>query len=670
MTTRRGRGPAPPPPGRKGNSRGRPPGGQGPARATGGAGRSGGGVRGGTPRRTPRADGTKPQRPAATPRRGGKGTGARRPAKASAPPRPRSRVPMRRRDPIKRLNVGLLLIAFVLSLFAGRLVQLQGIESQQYAQQAIRQRLVKIDLPATRGEITDAQGTKLAMTVEAQAIFADPVMVRPGERQRIVEALAPMLGLDPAKVLKAISTPDSRFEYIVHGVKPDQARMVRALGFEGIGTLPEYRRVYPAESLAANVIGFVNRDGEGGGGLEHGMDRVLAGRDGWQRVEISRDGQHIPMGEDQSSKPVPGQGLRLALLSDLQYKAQQAITNQVRATKALSGSVIVMDPRTGHILAMAMAPGFDPNDYGRSSPAARSNPAVEEAFEPGSTNKVITAAAVMEKAGVTAETPFTVPDHIYRQGRKFQDSHTHRTERLTFGGILAQSSNVGTILASEKINPETLYQFMRAFGFGEPTGVKLPGETMGILHPPAKWSATDRYPIAFGQTVSVNALQMASVYATIANGGVRVAPTLVTGTTDEKGRLTPAPEPAKRRVISTQTAKEITRMLEGVTTTEGTAPAAQIPGYRVAGKTGTAERPNPRCHCYRGGGYTASFAGFAPADDPQLVVQVVLQAPKGRYYGGEVAAPVFKDVMSFALQTRKVPPTGSGSPKIQIYARG
>ncbi|MBC6463726.1 penicillin-binding protein 2 [Actinomadura sp. HBU206391] len=577
---------------------------------------------------------------------------------------------MRRRDPIKRLNVGLLLIAFVLSLFAGRLVQLQGIESQRYAQQAIRQRLVKIDLPATRGEITDAQGTKLAMTVEAQAIFADPVMIEPGDRQRIVSALTPMLGLDAAKVLKALSTPDSRFEYIIHGVPPDKARMVRALGFKGIGTLPEYRRAYPAESLAANVIGFVNRDGEGGSGLEHGMNGVLAGRDGWQRVEISRDGQHIPMGEDQSRKPVPGRGLRLSLLSDLQFKAQQAIINQVRATKARSGSVIVMDPRSGHILAMAMAPGFDPDDYGSSSAAARSNPVVEEAFEPGSTNKVITAAAVMEKAGITPTTPFTVPDHLYRNGRKFEDSHTHGTERLTFGGILAQSSNVGTILASERISPDTLYQFMRAFGFGEKTGVKLPGETMGLLKPPAQWNATDRYPIAFGQTVSVSALQMASVYATIANGGVRVAPTLVTGTTDGQGNLTPAPDPAQRRVISAKTAKEITRMLEGVTTKEGTAPAAQIQGYRVAGKTGTAERVNPSCGCYRGGGYTASFAGFAPADDPQLVVQVVLQDPKRAYYGGEVAAPVFRDVMSFALQTRKVPPTGSRSPKIQIYARG
>jgi cell division protein FtsI (penicillin-binding protein 3) len=576
---------------------------------------------------------------------------------------------MRRRDPVKRLNVGLLIIAFVLSLFAGRLVQLQGIESRTLAQQAIKQRLEKIDLPAVRGDITDAHGAKLAMTVEAQAIFADPLIVDPAQRGRIVAALSSMFGLDPARVLRALTRPNSRFEYIVRGVRPDQARMVRALDFRGIGTLPEYRRVYPGATLAANLIGFVNRDGEGGAGLEHGMNRLLAGRSGWQRVEISRDGQHIPMGEDESRKPVPGRGLRLSLLSDLQYKAQQAITAQVRATRARSGSVIVMDPHTGQVFAMASAPTFDPNNYAQADPASLTNPVVTEAFEPGSTNKVITAAAVMEKGGVTAGTPFTVPDHVFRMGRKFSDSHHHKTERLTFGGVLAKSSNVGTILASERISADTLYQFLRAFGFGSKTGVKLPGETEGLLSPPARWSGTDRYPIAYGQTVSVSALQMATVYATIANGGVRVAPTLITGYTDEEGNVTPAGAPEQHRVISARTAKEITRMLEGVTSNEGTAPAAKIPGYRVAGKTGTAERVNPRCGCYVNGGYTASFAGFAPADDPQLVVQVVLQDPKGTYYGGEVAAPVFRDVMSFALQTRKVPPTGSRSPKIGIYAR-
>lgn len=575
---------------------------------------------------------------------------------------------MRLRDPMKRLNIALLLIAFVLSLFAGRLVQLQGIRSEHYSKLAAEQRLHKLPLPAVRGNITDAEGHPLAMTVEARAVFADPSKVDPAQRPRIIAQLAPVLGVDPATLHRVLSKPKSQFEYIARGVAPDRARLVAALKFKGIGTQPEYRREYPNDSLAANVVGFVHQDGKGGAGLEYSMNRMLAGRDGWQRVEISNYGQRIPMGEHQIKRPVPGQGVRLTLLRDLQYRAQQAIDTQVRASAASSGSVIVMDPRTGRILAMAASPGYDPNNYGKT-PANLRNPIVEEAFEPGSTNKVITAAAVMEKAGVTPETPFVVPDRIRRYDRVFRDSHPHKTERLTFGGVLATSSNVGTILASEKISSQTLYQFLRSFGFGQPTGVRLPGETRGVLSPPGRWSGTDRYPIAFGQTVSVNALQMASVYATIANGGVRVDPTLVAGTVDGHGRFGAAPQPGQRRVISVGTARELTRMLEGVTTREGTAPAAQIPGYRVAGKTGTAERVNPRCHCYVNGGYTASFAGFAPADAPQLVVQVVVQDPKrGSHYGGEVAAPVFRNVMSFALQMMKVPPTGSRSPKIKIYA--
>ncbi|TDB76007.1 penicillin-binding protein 2 [Actinomadura sp. KC216] len=568
------------------------------------------------------------------------------------------------------MNVGLLVVAFVLSLFAGRLVQLQTIESDKYSEQAMQQRLQKIELPAIRGDITDAQGHPLAMTVEARAIFADPHIIEPGKRQGIVNALAPTLGLDPATVMKQISKPNSRFVYLAHGVRPDQARLIMSWNLLGIGTLPEYRREYPNDSLAAGVIGFVNDTGNGAAGLESSMNGVLAGRKGWQRVEISLDGQHIPMGEDQRRPSKPGRGVRLTIQRDLQFKAQQAIEKQVRATRAKSGSVIVMDPRTGRLLAMASAPGFDPNDYAKSDADVWGSPLVQEAYEPGSTGKVVTAAAVMEHGGVTPHTPYTVPDRIRKYDVQFKDSHPHPTERLTFAGVLATSSNVGTIMASESISSQRLHQTLRDFGFGQKTGLPLPGETPGLLKPPAQWSGTDRYPIAFGQTVSVNAVQMASVYATIANGGVRVQPTLVEGTVGEDDRFTPAPEPPRRQVISARTARQISDMLEGVTTEEGTAPKAQIPGYRVAGKTGTAENVNPRTGTYEGGGYTASFAGFAPADDPQLVVQVVLQDPKrGSHYGGDAAAPVFKDVMSFALRSEKIPPTGSRPPTVQIRAR-
>ncbi|WP_242619878.1 peptidoglycan D,D-transpeptidase FtsI family protein, partial [Actinomadura fibrosa] len=600
------------------------------------------------------------------PRPGGGGPGRRPPAR-----RLRNRVPFHRRDPVKRLNVGLLVVAFVLSLFAGRLVQLQTIESGKYTEQAMRQRLQKIDLPAVRGGITDAQGHDLAMTVEARAVFADPYVIKPEKRQAIVNALAPALGLDPATVLKGISKPKSRFVYLAHGVRPDQAQLILSWKFLGIGTLPEYRREYPNKTLGAGVIGFVNGEGEGAAGLEQTMNGTLSGQAGWQRVEISADGQHIPMGEDQKRPSVPGTGVRLTLKRDIQFAAQRAIERQVKASGARSGSVIVMDPRTGGLLAMASAPGYDPNDYAKSRQALWGSPLVQDSYEPGSTGKVVTAAAVMEKGGVRPDTPFTVPDRITRYDRTFNDSHHHAPERLTFAGVLAKSSNVGTIMASEHISEQQLYQTLRDFGFGQKTGLPLPGETAGLLKPPNQWWGPDRYPISFGQTVSVNAVQMASVYATIANGGVRVAPNLVAGTVGENGRFTPAPAPARKQVISAATARDISDMLEGVTTSEGTAPDAQIKGYRVAGKTGTAEMVNPRCGCYKNGGYVASFAGFAPADDPQLVVQVVLQHPtRGSHYGGDAAAPVFKDVMSFALQTQKIPPTGSKPPITKIYAGG
>ncbi|MCW2947258.1 MAG: Peptidoglycan glycosyltransferase [Actinoallomurus sp.] len=566
--------------------------------------------------------------------------------------------------------MGLLLVAFVLSLFAGRLVQLQGIESKGYAEAAVRQRLSRINLPAVRGPITFAQGQYLAMTVDARVIYADPVMVRPDQRNQIATSLASMFGLDPADLLKKLmpGRKMNRYVELVHHVEPDRARMVTAMDFKGIGTLQEYRRVYPGGTLAANVAGFVNADGDGGAGLESGMNKLLKGRSGWQKVELSENGQRIPMGEDQQSKPTPGRGIRLTLDRDIQWKAQDAITKQVRATGAQSGSVIVMDPRTGQIVAMATAPTFDPATYFQTSEANLGNRVVQEGFEPGSTSKVITAAAAMEDGGVTPSTVFTVPDHLKRYDRVFHDSETHPPERLTFGGVLAKSSNVGTIMASERVSPTQLYQYMRAFGYGQQTGVGLPGESPGLLKPVAQWWGTDRYSIAFGQSVSVNALQTASVYATIANGGVRVTPNLIAGTTDDRGTFVPAARPASRRVIRQGTADELTKMLEGVTTTEGTAPEAQIPGYRVAGKTGTAQKVNPTCGCYTGGGYTATFVGFAPADNPQLVVEVVLQKPQNGYYGGQVAAPVFKDVMSFALQSRRIPPTGSKSQKIRIYA--
>jgi cell division protein FtsI (penicillin-binding protein 3) len=323
--------------------------------------------------------------------------------------------------------------------------------------------------------------------------------------------------------------------------------------------------------------------------------------------------------------------------------------------------------KDGTILALANAPGFNPNDTRKAKAENMYNRALSEVYEPGSTGKVMTAAAALEEGVVTPSTPFTVNATLERSGKTFHDSHAHPPERLTFAGVLATSSNVGTIMAGEKLSASTMYRYLKGFGIGQPSGLKFPGESRGILADVKDWSGSQRYTVLFGQGLSVNAVQAAGVYQTIANDGVRVAPQLVTGTRDASGHLTKAPPAKQVRVVSPETARSVRTMLEGVVSAEGTAPQAKIEGYRVAGKTGTAQRVDPECSCYQG--YTGSFIGIAPADDPQLIVAVTLQRPVKGYFGGQVAAPVFQQIMSYALARLDIPPTGTKSPKVRIYPK-
>ncbi len=325
-----------------------------------------------------------------------------------------------------------------------------------------------------------------------------------------------------------------------------------------------------------------------------------------------------------------------------------------------------MDPRTGAILALATVPSFDPADPGAAAPADRGNRALSDVYEPGSTSKIMTMSAVIQEGKLTPNSTIVVPSSLRRGGRTFHDDVPHGQWKLTLTGVLARSSNMGTMLAAETIGPNKLYTYLKKFGIGDPTGLDFPGESPGLLSPPSSWSTAQFETIAFGQGLAVNAVQAASVYATIANDGVRVQPSLVAGSTGPTGVFTPAPAPTKTRVVSPTTAAEVRAMLESVVSDEGTAPMARIPGYRVAGKTGTANRIDSSCGCYRG--YTASFIGFAPADAPRLVVAVTLQNPKNGHFGGRLAGPVFKDVMSFALQTLQIPPTGTTPPRLRITA--
>ena len=548
-----------------------------------------------------------------------------------------------------------------MSLFMGRLLQLQGVEAAAYAATAEQERLRSVVIPATRGTITDTDGVALATTVDAVDVTADQTQV--ADPLAVAAALAPVLN-EPVRVLRNRLDGDSVFAYIEKSVTPRTWEQVAELRLPGIYSQPTAKRVYPQGELAAAILGFVGSDGHGLAGLEYGWDQELAGEDGHMTYESGAGGRQIPSGDTETDEPVTGVDLQLTIDRDIQFIAERAIAAKVNEAAAQSGTVVVMDPRTGEVKALATYPSFDPRDPTAAPEADRGNRAVTEIYEPGSTSKVMTMAAALDAGAVRPTTPITVPPTLWRGGREFHDHTPHGTLHLTATGVLALSSNIGTVKIAERLGDRPLYGYLRKFGMGSTSGLDVPGESAGLLPNVRDWGPTNAATIPFGQGLSLNAVQATSVFATIANNGVRVTPTLVAGSTDADGQFTPAQPPERTRVISKQTAKTLREMMESVVSDQGTAPMAQIPGYRVAGKTGTAERVDDSCGCYRG--YTASFIGFAPADKPAVVVSVTLQAPVNGHYGGELGGPVFKRVATFALKTEEVPPTLTKPPSMRL----
>ncbi|MFC3690330.1 peptidoglycan D,D-transpeptidase FtsI family protein [Aquipuribacter hungaricus] len=574
------------------------------------------------------------------------------------------RGPRTGRTPV-RLRLALVVVCVVCSLYAGKLFQIQALEGSALAQQALDQRLRSSPLLAHRGDVLDREGQVLASTVELRHVTVDQTLVatyvdpddprRAGPRAAAAR-LAPVLGVD-ARTLTESLDGDKRFAYLVKDIQPEVWREVAALRIVGIFSEQASRRTYPAGPVAGGVMGFVGEEGHGLSGLEMSLDTQLSGEDGYLRYEVSgesRSARPIPGGATEEKEPVDGDDVVLSLDRDLQWMAEDALTEAVRASGAESATAIAMRVDTGELLVMANAPGFDPNDPGAAAAEDRGNRAVGEIFEPGSTSKVITVAAALEEGVVAPTTPFEVADTIVRGGSRFKDSHPHAVEHLTVAGVMAESSNVGTILTGEALSNEKLHAWFGAFGYGEPTGLGLPGESPGLLADPATWSGSQRYTVMFGQGVSVNAVQIASVFQTIANGGVRVEPSVVVGTRDGDGTLTPRPTGEAEQVLSPETAAAVSSMLESAVTGEnGTGENAVVPGYRVAGKTGTAQRYTEECGGYCG--YTASFIGYAPAEAPEIVVAVMVQDPKSGIFGGSTAAPVFQKIMSTALAAEGVP---------------
>lgn len=566
-----------------------------------------------------------------------------------------------------RIRFLVLVIAIAILLFGVRLVQVQAVQAGDYRLRAVNEMENTRSLPAPRGAITDMNGVAFARSVAATSIVVDQTQIT--NPARVANFVAPILGLSVSEVTASI-TGTRKWSMVYQNAKPATWQKLTAAltkfnaQFPGmspdriIGFFPErgYIREYPSGSLIASLVGFVNRDGKGATGLESSMNSSIAGVDG-KYSYANGYGAEIPGSQSEIIPAQAGTTVRLTVDRDIQWVASKAISDAVKSSGAISGTVIVMDPKSGEILAHATAPTFDPNNTSKVSLIAMRNPSVQDVYEPGSTGKVMTIAAALEEKKITSDTVFTIPYALKRSTKVFHDHEKHPTQRLTTSGVLAVSSNTGSIKIGEMLSNETLYNYLSKFGVGSKTGSGLPGESKGILPKVADWSGTTAPTVAFGQGYSLTAMQATSIFATIANDGIRVSPTVIAGTSDASGNFTPAPGRTSKRVISTETAQAMRIMMESVVSAVGTAPSAAITGYRVAGKTGTAMRFDDTCGCYRG--YTASFIGFAPADKPAYVISVTIQDPKGLHWGGALGGPVFKKVMSFVLQSRHIPPTGT-----------
>ena len=561
------------------------------------------------------------------------------------------------------------LMVFFLVALTGlviRLFDVQAVNAGDYKSLTENELYRVSNLLAPRGEITDIKGIPFARSVSAINVVVDQQMIVNPEKT--AEIAAPILKMSTKEVLSRI-VGDKRWYLVARNATPSQWNALKDAfanyndnlskadyGKRIVGFFPErnYTREYPAGSIVASLIGFVNQAGDGAAGIESGMNSILKGQDG-RYVYANGIYAEIPGSQQEMVQPKPGNSIRLTIDRDIQFIAENAIAKAVRNSNAASGTVIVMDPKTGAILAHATAPTFDPNKPVKLSDVH--NASVQDVYEPGSTGKVMTLAAAIEEKLVTPTTVFSVPYKLKTKYKTFKDHDYHPVQQLTTAGILAVSSNTGTIKIGDKLSDQKLYDYLRAFGVGSSTNSGLPGESAGLINQPKDWSGTSKPTMSFGQGYSVTAMQATSIFATIANDGVRVEPTVIAGTSDAQGHYTPAKTRNSSRVISAETAQKMREMMESVVSASGTAPGAAIPGYRIAGKTGTAERVDPRTGRYSG--YTASFIGMAPADKPKYVINVTIQAPQGLHWGGVLGGPVFKEVMSYILEAKRIPPTNS-----------
>jgi cell division protein FtsI (penicillin-binding protein 3) len=561
----------------------------------------------------------------------------------------------------RRLAIFLAVYALLTALIGWRLVEVQVVSADEYRDLAQRQTHRVVTLPPQRGKVFDRSGTPLALSVPSTAVYANPRALRAENLDPtfVAAELEPVLDLPLGDIVEALAR-DAGFVYLGRQLPRHVGDEVRALRLPGIGVLDEPLRTYPAGELAAQIVGFAGIDGQGLSGIEASYDETLAGTPGTLRLERAPGGVAISSAPREVIAAEPGHDIVLTIDKRLQYTAERLLADAVEEHDAKGASAVLMDARTGEILAMASSPGYDPADIADAGAYERRNRAVTDIFEPGSVAKAVTLAAAVEEGLVATDEELEVPGSVTVGRKRFTDSTPQPEQTLTLEEIMARSSNVGTIMLAEELGEERLHDYMQRFGFGRATGLGFPGESAGLLPGPDAWYATTLPTVAIGQGVSGSLLQVAGVFQTIASGGEWTEPSLVHSIVDGDGTRRERGEPERRRAISTETADAVAGML-GSVVSDGTGRNAAVPGYEVAGKTGTAQKPSETRRGYEPGAYIATFAGFAPVDDPALVAAIMVDEPQEAYYGGEVAAPLFAELMEFALTDRRVAPSETGA---------
>jgi cell division protein FtsI (penicillin-binding protein 3) len=595
----------------------------------------------------------------------------KRDAAAKAAERKRARKARKAKKRIKlgalhgRVRYGFAAVCTLLLVIGGRLVQLQGIDHGQFAAASNEQSLSTITLTAKRGEIVDRNGTVLAYSSDAKDITADPTLVNnkryvtDAQRALYGALLSPLLGVSEAQI-EADLNEAGRYVVLAKAIDPALAQKVAALNLVGIFSQDTTTRMYPGGTTAANILGTVHADGSGAAGIEQEFNNMLKGKDGSESYSIDNQGNINPSSKTITDAEQDGATVALTIDQQMQFTAQRLLDETVASSGARGAQLAALDAKTGQVLALASSGTFDASNPNSIDPNKPINPPVMSAFEPGSVQKAITFAAAIQEKKITPDEVFNVPNEISMGGVTIGDAWWHPTLPFTATGILAESSNVGTLQIAKLLGPKLWFEYEKRFSVGQATGIELPGESSGYLPSEADWSDSSFSNLPFGQGESMTVLQLASIYQTFANDGVQIAPRIVSSVTKSDGTVVPTEQPQGKQVITAETAKTVRTMLESVVMPGGTGIHAAVPGYRVAGKTGTAQQPDPN----NGGRYSDymnwdTFAGMLPADDPQVVIAIMVDNPAHGVEGGDVAAPLFSRMASYIVSDAHIAPTGS-----------